>query len=116
MIRRPPRSTLFPYTTLFRSVEVKPDVKLERIGKFHLKRKVVPVTDEQVVAQLNELRAQKAPWTPVAGEKTKPKDLVHLTIAAREGGQGKDPQPHPLGLGEGRAVPVVEGAIIGVVP
>src|SRR3712207_7311911 len=24
MIRRPPRSTLFPYTTLFRSVEVEP--------------------------------------------------------------------------------------------
>src|SRR5438552_11887883 len=25
MIRRPPRSTLFPYTTLFRSVEISPD-------------------------------------------------------------------------------------------
>src|SRR3989441_6223966 len=25
MIRRPPRSTLFPYTTLFRSLELKPD-------------------------------------------------------------------------------------------
>src|SRR3712207_7592509 len=25
MIRRPPRSTLFPYTTLFRSLSVKPD-------------------------------------------------------------------------------------------
>src|SRR2546430_16126483 len=28
MIRRPPRSTLFPYTTLFRSVELKSDVEL----------------------------------------------------------------------------------------
>src|SRR3712207_8577202 len=27
MIRRPPRSTLFPYTTLFRSVEVEGDVQ-----------------------------------------------------------------------------------------
>src|SRR2546429_7619641 len=26
MIRRPPRSTLFPYTTLFRSVRYRPDV------------------------------------------------------------------------------------------
>src|SRR2546430_11891511 len=26
MIRRPPRSTLFPYTTLFRSVEVLPSI------------------------------------------------------------------------------------------
>src|SRR2546427_4470054 len=31
MIRRPPRSTLFPYTTLFRSVSV-PDVHLARAG------------------------------------------------------------------------------------
>src|SRR3712207_7440083 len=29
MIRRPPRSTLFPYTTLFRSRQVLEDVKLE---------------------------------------------------------------------------------------
>src|SRR3712207_7992905 len=29
MIRRPPRSTLFPYTTLFRSIEVVPDVAVE---------------------------------------------------------------------------------------
>src|SRR3712207_8482897 len=32
MIRRPPRSTLFPYTTLFRAV----GVVLERIGTFAL--------------------------------------------------------------------------------
>src|SRR2546429_6933420 len=35
MIRRPPRSTLFPYTTLFRSV---PDVPRER----HLRRRISP--------------------------------------------------------------------------
>src|SRR2546428_9401828 len=28
MIRRPPRSTLFPYTTLFRSVLLHPSIKL----------------------------------------------------------------------------------------
>src|SRR5438034_1381049 len=97
-------------------VEVKPDVKLERIGKFHLKRKVAPVTDEQVVAQLNELRAQKAPWTPVAGEKPKPRDLVQVTIATREGAQVKDPQPYQLVLGEGRAIPELEERIMGLLP
>src|SRR3989442_14821612 len=30
MIRRPPRSTLFPYTTLFRSVKVIPQKRAER--------------------------------------------------------------------------------------
>src|SRR3712207_7526367 len=34
MIRRPPRSTLFPYTTLFRSIAAKrPDVSRELIRK-----------------------------------------------------------------------------------
>src|SRR5437773_1695739 len=67
-------------------VEVKPDIQLGRLGNFQLKRTVRRVTDEQVAAQLNEVREQKAPWTPVAGEKPKLKDLVHVTIAAREGG------------------------------
>src|SRR5256885_6523499 len=34
MIRRPPRSTLFPYTTLFRSV-ARSDCLLERIQRLH---------------------------------------------------------------------------------
>src|SRR3712207_9244957 len=34
MIRRPPRSTLFPYTTLFRSKEPLADAPLNAQGKF----------------------------------------------------------------------------------
>ncbi|PYP67066.1 MAG: hypothetical protein DMD36_16085, partial [Gemmatimonadetes bacterium] len=83
-------------------VEVKPDLKLERLGKFHLKRRVAKVTEEQVLAQLNELREQKAPWTPVPGERPQLKDLVHVTIATREGegAEAKEPQPYQLVLGE----------------
>src|SRR5438034_460469 len=62
-------------------VEVKPELTLERIGKFHLKRTAPTVTEDRVLAQLNELREQKAPWTPVAADKPKPKDLVQVTIA-----------------------------------
>src|SRR5437879_11304643 len=40
-------------------VAVKPELALERIGKFHLKRTVPKVTEDQVLAQLHELRAQK---------------------------------------------------------
>src|SRR2546427_5150262 len=32
MIRRPPRSTLFPYTTLFRSVRARSALAVEQIG------------------------------------------------------------------------------------
>ena len=97
-------------------VEVKPDLKLERLGNFQLKRTVSKVTDEQVLAQLNELREQKAPWTPVAGEKPKPKDLVHVTLGTREGETIKDPQPYQIVLGEGRAIPDVEERIMGLLP
>lgn len=97
-------------------VEVKPDLKLERLGNFQLKRSVSKVTEDQVLAQLNELREQKAPWTPVAGEKPKPKDLVHVTLATREGEAIKDPQPYQLVLGEGRAIPDVEERIMQLLP
>jgi trigger factor len=98
-------------------VEVKPDLKLERIGKFQLKRAAPKVTEDRVLAQLNELREQKAPWTPVpAGDKPKPKDLVHVTIGTREGDQIKDPLPYQVVLGDGRAIPEIEERIMGMLP
>lgn len=100
-------------------VEVRPDIKLERLSGFKLKRTVAPVRDAQVEAQLNELREQRAPWVPVEGEKPKPKDLVHVTIAQRPEGtevESKDPQPYQFVLGEGRAVPDVEERIMSLTP
>ncbi|HEY3279328.1 MAG TPA: trigger factor [Gemmatimonadales bacterium] len=99
-------------------VEVKPELTLARLGGFALKRTVPAVTEAQVDAQLNELRDQRAPWTPVEGEKPKPKDLVHVTIATREARSDtvKDPQPYQLVLGEGRAIPDVEERIMALLP
>src|SRR3712207_8639575 len=49
MIRRPPRSTLFPYTTLFRSVSIANEIELEdpweKIGA-ELVKQVAKKTDE----------------------------------------------------------------------
>ena len=98
-------------------VELKPDLKLERLGGFRVKRSVAPVSDEQVTAQLHELRDQRAPWTPVAGaESPKPKDLVSITVATRVGDAVKEPQAHQLVLGGGRAVPDVEERIMSLTP
>src|SRR5690349_24099653 len=38
MIRRPPRSTLFPYTTLFRSPHVNVSIKAKPVGNVHADR------------------------------------------------------------------------------
>jgi len=62
------------------------------------------------------MREQRAPWTPVAGEKPKPKDLVDVIIATRENGEVKDPQPYQFVLGEGRAIPDVEERIMALTP
>ena len=97
-------------------VELKPDLKLQRLGGFRLTRKVAAVTAAQVDQQLNTMREQRAPWTPVAGEKPKPKDLVDVIIATRENGEAKDPQPYQFVLGEGRAIPDVEERIMNLLP
>ena len=97
-------------------VELKPELKLERLGKFKVTRKVTAITAAQVDAQLNAMREQRAPWTPVAGEKPKPKDLVDVMIATRENGEVKDPQPYQFVLGEGRAIPDVEERILSLAP
>src|SRR6266576_150054 len=97
-------------------VEVKPNVALERLGGFKLKRTVQSVSDAQVTAQLNELREQRAPWLPIEAESPKPKDLVSVTIATRAGEEVKDPQNYQLVLGEGRAIPEVEERIMALTP
>src|SRR2546427_5686565 len=45
MIRRPPRSTLFPYTTLFRSVDPsgKPTVFMQRLVQQSLLKRIAPL-------------------------------------------------------------------------
>ena len=97
-------------------VELKPELKLQRLGGFRLTRTVPAITAAQVDAQLNTMREQRAPWTPVANEKPKPKDLVDVIIATRENGEAKDPQPYQFVLGEGRAIPDVEERIMALVP
>src|SRR5258708_21519486 len=87
MIRRPPRSTLFPYTTLFRSYADKAPVTVKNFldyvddkfydgttfhrvmpdfmvqgGGFHATKSGVKTTKEQIK---NEKISKKHVWTPV---------------------------------------------------
>src|SRR2546425_12503313 len=58
MIRRPPRSTLFPYTTLFRSLEAVPALRTERLEtqprQATTVENEVPVVREQTVLGVKE--------------------------------------------------------------
>src|SRR3712207_25624 len=66
MIRRPPRSTLFPYTTLFRSfgpVEVQPLSRIQRLSGPHLHRSWLNVPhvthgDEADITEIDQYRKE----------------------------------------------------------
>src|ERR1039457_1337227 len=51
MIRRPPRPTLFPYTTLFRSIYMQPIVAAACLGRVEFQSGIVPA-DEPVKGTL----------------------------------------------------------------
>src|SRR5256885_7018456 len=51
MIRRPPRSTLFPYTTLFRSVSSRRS-HLASIRTFHSQRRACVIRSEEHTSEL----------------------------------------------------------------
>ena len=95
-------------------VEVKPELHLERMGGFELKRHAPTVTDEMVDSQIEELRKQKAPWVPSEAGKPVIGDLVQVTLATIEEGEAKDPKQYQIILGEGRAIPELEDRILGL--
>jgi len=97
-------------------VEVRPDVKLARTGGFTIQRKVTPVTEHDVEERLRDLRERKATWLPVEGTKPAPGNLVRLDVAPIEGGQAAASQPYTIVLGEGRTLPEIEEAVMGLLP
>src|SRR2546426_6585940 len=81
MIRRPPRSTLFPYTTLFRSVRIEEAIQ-EMLGDFACAVTAVP--DDRKGERLVVLytRPDLAPLE--LGRKLSETDLPKLWIPKRE--------------------------------
>ena len=98
-------------------VEVKPEITLGRLGGFALTRAVKPVSDDMVTDQIEQLRRQKAPWVPVgAADPIATGDLVQVTVATVEGDEVKEPRQYQVVLGEGRAIPALEEAIMRLTP
>ncbi|HEU5171389.1 MAG TPA: trigger factor [Gemmatimonadales bacterium] len=98
-------------------VEVRPDLKLERVGGFRVQRTVSPVTDEAVDEQVQRLREQKAAWLPVEGAKPSPGQMVRLEVAPLEAdGTAAAAQPYTVVLGEQQAIPELEERIMTMLP
>ncbi|MDQ6888299.1 MAG: trigger factor [Gemmatimonadota bacterium] len=97
-------------------VEVHPEVQLPRTGGFRVKRKVRQVTDEHVREQIEQLRDQRAAWTPVE-DKPRPGDMVSALLAtADESGGLGDAKEYRLVLGSGQAIAAIEELIMETAP
>src|SRR3712207_8007860 len=80
MIRRPPRSTLFPYTTLFRSVRLAQDLLAHDLGGQHPVRQVRKlVLREQIGTGRHGLR--EAVQQPVQDRKSTRLNSSHANIS-----------------------------------
>jgi len=96
-------------------VEVRPEIKLTRPGGYTVTRRVAPVTAEQLEEQLQSLREKQAAWLPVEGAKPSPGQMVRVDVTSLDEGAAAEPQPYTMVLGDGRALPALEEAIMGLV-
>jgi trigger factor len=93
-------------------VEIRPDVALARTQGFRVTRTHAEVTDDAVREQVEQIREQKATWTPVDGRPS-PGDMVRVELStAEENGEFPEPREYPLVIGAGQAIAGVEELIM----
>jgi trigger factor len=97
-------------------VEVRPEVKLERVGGFKVERRLAPVPESAVDEQLARVQEEKAAWIPVEGAKPSPGQMVRVDVAPIEAGVPGASQPYDLVLGNNQAIPELEEEIMSLLP
>jgi len=97
-------------------LEVRPEIALSRTQGFRVQRTERHVTDEQVREQVDQVREQRATWTPVE-DRPAPGDMVTVVLAtADETGAMPEGKQYPLVLGAGQAIPGIEELIMEAQP
>ncbi len=97
-------------------IEVRPEIKLDRIGGFKVERHVAAVPDRAVDERVASLQEAKAAWIPVTGEKPSPGHMVRVEVAPIGDGTAGAAQPYDLVLGQNQAIPELEERIMGLLP
>ena len=97
-------------------LEVRPTIVLARTNGFRIERPRIEVTDDQLNQQLEQIRDEKATWTPV-NEKPQPGDMVNVAISTGTAtGESGEPKSYPLVLGAGQAIAGIEDLIMTAAP
>jgi trigger factor len=97
-------------------VQVRPELKLERVGGFRLERRVAPVAEAAVDEQLTRIQEQKAAWLPEGDVQPAPGQMVRVEVAPIEDGKPGASQPYDLVLGQNQAIPDLEERIMSLRP
>jgi trigger factor len=93
-------------------VEVRPEVALARTQGFRVSRTRPEITDDAVRDQIEQIREQKATWSPIE-ERPSPGDMVRVELStADEDGSFPAPREYPLVLGAGQAIAGVEELVM----
>lgn len=96
--------------------EVKPEITLDKLAGFTVKRANPAVTDEMIAEQIEQMRDQRATWTPV-DEKPKEGDMVSVMLAvADETGAIPEGKEYRLVIGAGQAIAAIEEVILDLAP
>ena len=98
------------------SVAVKPELDLQRLGGFDLVRKTIAVTDEMAEAQLEQVRRQHAPWTPVEDACPQDGEMASITITQIEEENAPEGSQYQVVIGQGQALPDVEERLKQMLP
>lgn len=93
-------------------LELRPEVKLTNTTGFKVTRTARTVTDDDVQQQIEQLRDQRASWSPVE-DKPMEGDMVTVLLAtADEDGTMPEGREYRLVLGGGQAIPGIEEVIM----
>ncbi|MEO7966558.1 MAG: trigger factor [Gemmatimonadaceae bacterium] len=97
-------------------IEVRPDVTLARTEGFRVTRTQKTVSDDDVRDQIEQIREQRASWTPLE-EKPMEGDMVTVLLAtADENGDVPEGKEYRLVLGGGQAIPGIEEVVMELTP
>ena len=97
--------------------EVRPEIELNRLGGFHVRRPPIDVGDEAVDRVIQRLREEHATWQPIeAGQAVVNGDMAVVEITSLEGASANQPRRYQVLLGQEQVRPEIEEAIRTLAP
>ena len=97
-------------------LELRPEVKLTLTEGFKVERPTKVVTDEDVAAQLEQIREQRASWAPVDDKPMEGDQVTVLLATADDDGVLPEGREYRIVLGGGQAIPGIEEVVMELTP